>query len=362
MKRVRQSNFEMMRIISMFFIVIYHMLVSTGGQLILHTTGYTKIFFELLSLIIIVHVNSFILVSGYFQYDKEVKIKKVISLIGMAWIYGIIIAFISSILGLHDFDLLDSIKVLSPLEFQNLWFLKTYIALYLLSPYLNILIRSLNQRKHRTLIITLFIMFSLISTVTNQNTFNNNGFSLIHFVFLYIVGSYLKKYPVSKNVHFKGYSSKKKFIIFLTVFLFLGVFNFLLYEFSINVLKNNTSKFVSYVCHAINDNIYFYQNPILIVQSISYFLIFETLNIKNKIINIVSSSVFAVYIITENPFVLGEIYKFLGIYTGDVIYGSNIIIRMFICSLIVLFMCIIIELFRKFILVRLKKIRLKNVS
>ena len=69
MKKERSSNFELMRIISMFFIVVYHFLLTTGGQLITHTTGLINIFFVFLSLIIIVHVNSFIIVSGYFQYD-----------------------------------------------------------------------------------------------------------------------------------------------------------------------------------------------------------------------------------------------------------------------------------------------------
>ena len=71
MKRERLSNFELMRITSMFFIVVYHFIVDTGGKLISHTSGLANIILIFLSLIIIVHVNSFVMVTGYFQYDKK---------------------------------------------------------------------------------------------------------------------------------------------------------------------------------------------------------------------------------------------------------------------------------------------------
>ena len=219
MKKERSSNFELMRIISMFFIVVYHFLLTTGGQLITHTTGLINIFFVFLSLIIIVHVNSFIIVSGYFQYDKKVSIKKVLSLIGMVWFYSTLIAIIFHITGLREFTFLEVLKIMSPFEYENLWFFKTYIALYLLSPYINILINNLDQKQHRNLLILLIVMYSVIATITNQETFSNTGFSIVHFIFLYILGAYLKKYPIKENIHFKNYSEKKKFLIFLSIFI-----------------------------------------------------------------------------------------------------------------------------------------------
>ena len=62
-EKVRQSNFELMRLISMFFIVLYHMIIITGGDLIHHTSGMTNVILDFISLFIIVHVNSFILIT-----------------------------------------------------------------------------------------------------------------------------------------------------------------------------------------------------------------------------------------------------------------------------------------------------------
>ena len=60
----------------MFFIVLYHFIAPTGGNLINSTSGYTQIFFQLVSIFTIVHVNSFILLTGYFQYNKKFKFKR----------------------------------------------------------------------------------------------------------------------------------------------------------------------------------------------------------------------------------------------------------------------------------------------
>lgn len=347
MKKERSSNFELMRIISMFFIVVYHFLLTTGGQLITHTTGLINIFFVFLSLIIIVHVNSFIIVSGYFQYDKKVSIKKVLSLIGMVWFYSTLIAIIFHITGLREFTFLEVLKIMSPFEYENLWFFKTYIALYLLSPYINILINNLDQKQHRNLLILLIVMYSVIATITNQETFSNTGFSIVHFIFLYILGAYLKKYPIKENIHFKNYSEKKKFLIFLSIFMFMGTFNFLLYEFVSNILNLSTKNTITYFCTAIKTNLYYYQNPILLIQSIAYFLMFETIDIKSKFVNKISSCMFAIYVITENPYVRDNMYRWLGCFTGNMIYDHKIILKMFVCSIIVFVFCVIIDLIRK---------------
>ena len=84
-EKVRQSNFELMRIISMIFIVLYHILIH--GQIIEHATGAMEVFLVFIESILLVHVNSFILLSGYFQCESKLKAGKVIQLNNMVWFY-----------------------------------------------------------------------------------------------------------------------------------------------------------------------------------------------------------------------------------------------------------------------------------
>ena len=354
MTKIRESNFELMRIIAMLFIVLYHFLISSGGDLINHTSGMTQIILELISILIIVHVNSFVLITGYFQCEKKASWKKVLSLVAMAWFYKIVIGAIFYIFADTKFSLTNIILLISPLEFENNWFLTVYISLVLLSPYINIMLDKLTQQEHRKLCLLLLIMFSIIPTITNQHTFSNYGFSIIHFVFIYILGAYLKKYPINQNIHFKNYSSRKKIMIFFLTFIFCGVFNFLLYEFSKNIININNNDLIVYMSDSIIVNMYNYQNPILIIQSLSFFLIFENIKIKNKFINLIASNIFAVYLITENPYIKEWMYSFLGY---DAIFSSpNIIIKTIIYSVTVFVICIVIELLRKLLFRIISKI------
>ena len=73
MKNIKKSNFELMFLISMFLIVLCH--IINHGQTLQHSNGTILLILKLLISITLVHVNSFILLTGYFQYNKHFKFK-----------------------------------------------------------------------------------------------------------------------------------------------------------------------------------------------------------------------------------------------------------------------------------------------
>ena len=70
-KRERLSNFELMRIISMFMIVVWHLI--TRSNILDHCSETIYLILKLLQYFTIVHVNSFILVTGYFGYKNKFR-------------------------------------------------------------------------------------------------------------------------------------------------------------------------------------------------------------------------------------------------------------------------------------------------
>ena len=68
---IRNSNHELMRIISMFFIVLWHCILA--GNLTNTSNPNTSMIYTLIQLIIIIHVNSYVLVSGYYQSKSTFK-------------------------------------------------------------------------------------------------------------------------------------------------------------------------------------------------------------------------------------------------------------------------------------------------
>ena len=103
--KTRQSNFELMRIISMFMIVLWHCISHTN--ILGRTGGNLNLLLELIFMFTAVHVNSFILLSGYFGYKNEFNIKKLFATINSVWFYKAIYALIFVGLGLVTMSYFD---------------------------------------------------------------------------------------------------------------------------------------------------------------------------------------------------------------------------------------------------------------
>ena len=129
----------------------------------------------------------------------------------------------------------------------------------------------------------------------------------------------------------------------------MGTVNFLLYEFFHHTLEIQGEGILFHTTTAVNRNLFYYQNPLLIVQSISYFLIFSMFHFKSKIINHISCNIFAVYLITEHNQIIGFLYdKWLvnGIHSLALLP----VWKIFVYALMVMIISIIIEELRKIII------------
>ncbi len=284
-KTMRQSNFELMRVVSMIMIVIFHVLLD--GNLLQNTTGNLHLLLELVCFFIVVHVNSFMLLTGYFQYDKKFKLKKVLNLLNASWFYRVVWIVIFICIGLPSLTGLKVFMEVFPVDITfDFWFINAYILVYVLSPFSNMLIEKMSQKQHRRLLILLFFILCVLPFLTNRGTFHNDGV-FVHYMFLYFIGSYLHKYPVKNNMHFRYFSASKKRLIFFTGMFLCFLLNYTNTLFATNLAYNSNS-----ILHWIGDSIggyrYMYWNPFILIQSICYFLFFETFEFKNKWINSIS--------------------------------------------------------------------------
>ena len=136
LNKERESKFELMRIISMLYIVIGHTL-SWGG-ITSKTNGITTLLIYFIYAMIVVHVNSFVLLTGYYQYKSKFKISKITNLLLLMITYRIVLYIISIILDWQPFEGIYSfIFNMIPISNFSYWFLNIYIILYLISPFLN---------------------------------------------------------------------------------------------------------------------------------------------------------------------------------------------------------------------------------
>ena len=162
-RKNRMINLDLLRIIAMIMIVSLHFLSYCG---ILDETidikNFNIVFSWTLECLCMVAVNIYVLISGYFLIDSTFKWKKVFLLWGEVFFYTFLLFFVNKNVKFNNnIKLEDYIKTFFPICTKHYWFMTIYILLYILSPYLNILIRAMRKESYRNLIVVMFFSYMI---------------------------------------------------------------------------------------------------------------------------------------------------------------------------------------------------------
>lgn len=344
MKKIeRNSGFELMRIVSMLLIILYH-IIYHGNVIGLCTTENLKNIFKIIEIIAMVHVNSFVLLSGYYQCNNLFKQTKVWKIINASWFYRIVIVFLFINLNLISIDKLTLFKDIFPLDIAHNWFIKYYVLLYLISPLLNASIKTISQKTYKRLLIILFITFSFLPWITRSQTFDNNGYTLYQFIHLYLIGGYLKKYNVAENLIFMKKSNLFKRLILFIIIGICVLLNFSIYQLSSKYTGANS--FINELVVNIQTSHLSYNNPFILIQSISYFLLFSTFKFKNRFINSIAALTIGIYLIHDNNYVRSYLYTWLNV-NSTLVTSFTTILWLIFLAVGIFIVCAIIEFIRQ---------------
>lgn len=178
MKQQRQISLEILRILSMLFIVTGHL----SGRGDIHQT-----------VIIAPHaVNCFILISGYFLVTSNFKIERALRVILETIFYSLSITVLLYILDkASPQDIANSAMPFAPTKFTY-WFVNKYLATILLSPFICKVCATISKRQYQILLVTLLSIGSSLITIFPFGELFGNGFSLLWMVTVFITGGYLR--------------------------------------------------------------------------------------------------------------------------------------------------------------------------
>lgn len=359
--KVRESNFELMRIISMLFIILWHIIIH-GHMIENCTSNAIQEYLKIIEFIIIVHVDSFIVVSGYFQSKSKFKLSKLLNLILQVVMYSFIIYLISIKVGLvNDYNKISIVQKMLPSTTGSYWFISTYIIVYILSDFINKFIEKLSRQEFKNLLMLLFVVFSVIPYITGGRILRNDGYNFYNFIFLYMIGAYLRRYPLKDSYHFRNLSINGYRVFLVGVFLGCVILNHLItrYAFTVQDYDNFFADFSS----RIMDGYMGYSSMFVIIQTVCFFEFFRYINIKSRVINYISSCTFGIYLFHENNSVRSTIYHFFKIDNGA--YSSyKMLIYMFAVMFGIFILGVIIETIRKIIIQLISRLGIvkKNIN
>ena len=284
----RDSNMELLRIISMILVLVTHACYASLGPPTysdISTSFCSSLMRAFSESFSDVCVNVFVLISGWFGIRS--RLSRFIGFLFQIYFINIVLYGIMRIIGLLDpVDLNGWINLFIG-GYGIYWFVKAYIILYIFAPVLNAFVDYCGRRQLEYFLISFYIFQTIHGFFMNTGGFFN-GYSAWSFMGLYLLARYMRLYPnkltqLNKSVDFLLYGS----ISILTAICSLSM----TYWWG----KNGT---------------FLIQNssPFIIVSTIYFFLFFTKISLRSSFIYWVSSSSFAAYLVHCSPFVFHPYY------------------------------------------------------
>ena len=210
MVRHRQTNIEVLRIISMFLIVIMHYIFCGLKHNPFHqyydlgsiSGGVNYLTMEPLYLLSQVAVNCYVMISGFFLIDRnQYRWKGILMTIVNTMFYSLVFLFLAKASGTGVTNV-ELAKSIFPIHQWGYWFVTTYVGLLLVAPLLSRIASSLNKRQYQFVLCTLFILnFQYL-----YGTVYAGHRTIMFFGFLFLLAGYMRLHGIPKWIlHWKVY-------------------------------------------------------------------------------------------------------------------------------------------------------------
>ncbi len=335
----RNFGVDLLRIVSMTGVVFLHIL-GHGGILNLELSPAKFLIVWFLEILFYPAVNCFVLISGYVGYKGEnyfPKIKNLLTLMFTVIFYSVSIFLIFALIGIEPLGIAGLVKSFFPTILNGYWFFSAYVGLFLLTPLLNLLVHKSNL-KHAFIFMLVFSLFSIISTI--YDTFSLlRGYSVIWFVFMYLIGAIIKKYDLNKL-----FSRKVWLLISFSAFILTLLSKIILNIIPISMISSHSSLLIKYV------------SPLIVIMAVALFNFFSQIKCPpwfTSAISFFASSAFSVYLIHDNIYVRNYLISKLHEYIG----GFNFVLlplSIILIALAIFLICILIDKIRMKIFKALK--------
>lgn len=286
MNTERHSGIELLRIISMFFVLNLHFIIkglySESSNSIVKYESYIIVCFS------VVAVNCYVLISGFFLSNRSFKLSRVTLLYSQVWFYSVVTFIIMIAFRALSFSYGIMLQSVFPFIFKNYWFVKEYILLLIFTPLLNSAINKLDKNKFKLvlgLLLSVYCVLNYLSKPLNPID-SSSGYGVIWFIVLYLSSAYLQRFYTIEN------KPLKYLIIYICSVCLNSIMSLFLW-----------GKGEVWGNAMIRD----YNNVLVYIGAVSLFLFFLNVQVKKpiikKIVFFISPLTFAVYLIHESPFV-----------------------------------------------------------
>ena len=310
---VRQSNFELLRIISMLMVLICHANGYVNQDDMVGAEGVIRVVINQLFLIC---VNVFVMISGWFGIKTTWRGAG--SLLFQTIFWGLAIAGVFALIGLPVSLKKDILPCL--LFGYEYWFVVSYLILFAIAPVLNQFCENASKREFQGALIAFFLAEFIYGFLLNAGHFAS-GFSPLFFIGLYLLARYVRLYPGRLFSFKKGYD--------ITIYLVISVISIF-------------GLWFGYKWFGMGFHLNHYDSPLAIAAALFFLLFFSKLQFQSKTINWLAISAFAIYLIHENSLV-SPFYRKLVLGIKDAVPLEAYYPLLFVTAILIGLLCILID-------------------
>lgn len=333
MSQKRQTNIELLRIFAMMCIIAHHYAYH-GGIYDCGVTGWNGVLSAAFVSVGKLGVNLFIMITGYFMIHSEFRLIRMIRL-ELAVLFYSITAYLLAVLVFHT-DTWNYISIRNTIlpSLTNLgtqyWFIPCYFAVLLLSPFINKMLSCLSRQQYTILLGIMFFGVCFAPTFFQTTGWFDGNISL--FVFMYLLGGYIREYQVS-------FCAGRNHWLF-----WLGMGWYVTGVAVIYLGKVHAEQLTTYGVNT--DYLYFGTSVWTVVLSVLIFLFFKQIKMKdNRLIDEVAKTTIGIYLIHDNVYI--RQYAWHNIFKTDLFYTSPyLILHVVACVVFIFVVCALIEWIR----------------
>ncbi len=217
-----------------------------------------------------VAVNVFVLISGYFGI--KLSLRSLLKIWLLCLFYNLAACAVNA--PADGWTVKQVVKCFDITKTQN-WFFPAYFWLMFFAPICNSCLRTFDIVRLRVLV-ALLLWLNVFSGLISGYGANATGYTVMHLMLIYMVGGYLRR----EDVKVRGRWCALGYVALAAV---------------------NTVLCFAYVSltHKNGFVVYDYNNPVVIAEAVSLFLLFKGLRLRSAVVNSIAKTVVAVLLISE---------------------------------------------------------------
>ena len=306
----------------MLMIIAHHYVVNSGITELYNFSQVSgnQLFLELLGWGGKAGINCFLLVTGYFMCKQSFTWRKFLKLYLEVKFYTLLLPVVFWTIGKQELTFQYCFRTLF-WEFANMGvaFTPTFLALFLLIPFINRLIHAMDKKNHARLLVLLLLFYTIAGSFFLNDFYEYIGW----YVTVYLIGAYLRLYPIA------CLQDVKKCLLFVAIALILVAASIL---------------YFTYLNHSFH--IYYFvsdSNRILaILSAVALFSLFRSIDLGQKRwINYISSATFGIFLIhtqfNVREWLWNEVFRVKDFFESDYLWLHAIvtIITVYVACLLI---------------------------